>query len=71
MKRFTPGYGDWKNTHRRVCRWRDKGIWKEILEQLIDDPDYKWLIIDANHIKAHPHAARAIDSNQSYIFPCV
>ena len=20
-----PGYGDWKNTHRRFCRWRDKG----------------------------------------------
>ncbi|MDX8430615.1 MAG: transposase [Candidatus Algichlamydia australiensis] len=21
-----PSYGDWKNTHRRFCRWRDKGI---------------------------------------------
>jgi len=46
------------------CRWRDKGIWKEILEQLIDDPDYEWLIIDANHIKVHPHAAGAIGGNQ-------
>jgi len=21
-----PDYGDWKNTNRRFCRWRDKGI---------------------------------------------
>ena len=21
-----PDDGDWKNTHRRFCRWRDKGI---------------------------------------------
>ncbi len=22
-----PDYGDWKTTHRRFCRWRDKGLW--------------------------------------------
>ena len=32
-----PDYGDWKNTHRRFCRWRDKGIWEGLLEQLVDD----------------------------------
>jgi transposase len=21
-----PAYGDWKNTHRRFCRWRDKSL---------------------------------------------
>ncbi|MBL1264159.1 transposase [Methylomicrobium sp. RS1] len=21
-----PDYGDWKNTHRRFCRWRDCGV---------------------------------------------
>ena len=20
-------FGGWKNTHRRFCRWRDKGVW--------------------------------------------
>ena len=29
-----PDDGDWKNTHRRFCRWRDKGIWKALLESL-------------------------------------
>ncbi len=30
-----PDYGDWKNTHRRFCRWRDKGIWEALLGQLV------------------------------------
>lgn len=59
-----PDYGDWKNTHRRFCRWRDKGIWEAILEKLINDPDYEWFIIDASHIKVHPHAAGAVGGNQ-------
>ena len=48
-----PDYGDWKNTHRRFCRWRDRGEWAKLLEALIDDPDFEWLMIDASYIKAH------------------
>ena len=59
-----PDYGDWKNTHRRFIRWRDKGIWEKLLEQLIDAPDFEWLMIDASHIKVHPHAAGARGGNQ-------
>ncbi|MCP5505399.1 MAG: IS5 family transposase [Chlamydiales bacterium] len=59
-----PDYGDWKNTHRRFCRWRDKNIWENLLEALIIDPDYEWLMIDATHIKVHPHAAGAVGGNQ-------
>ena len=59
-----PDYGDWKNTHRRFCRWRDKGIWGKILEPLVDAADYEWLMIDASHIKVHPHAAGARGGNQ-------
>ena len=57
-------YGDWKNTHRRFCRWRDKGIWESLLEQIIDEPDYEWIMIDASHCKVHPHAAGAKGGNQ-------
>ena len=59
-----PDYGDWKNTHRRFCRWRNQGVWEKLLESLIDDPDYEWLMIDASHIKVHPHAAGARGGNQ-------
>jgi transposase len=60
-----PSYGDWKNTHRRFCRWRDKGLWEKLLEVLIDEPDFKWLMIDATHIKVHPHASGAEGGNQA------
>lgn len=57
-------YGGWKNTHRRFCRWRDQGIWESLLEKLIVEPDYEWLMIDASHCKVHPHAAGARGGNQ-------
>jgi len=60
-----PDYGDWKNTHRRFCRWRDKGIWEGLLERLIDAPDFEWLMIDASHAKVHPHAAGAQGGNEA------
>jgi transposase len=59
-----PDYGDWKNTHRRFCRWRDSGVWEALLEHLISEPDFEWLMIDATHIKVHPHAAGAVGGNQ-------
>lgn len=59
-----PDYGSWKNTHRRFCRWRDKGIWEGILEAVIDSPDFEWLMIDASHCKVHPHASGAIGGNE-------
>ena len=60
-----PDYGDWKNTHRRFCRWRDRGVWESLLEVLIVEPDYEWLMVDASHCKVHPHAAGAVGGNQA------
>ena len=40
-------YGDWKNTHRRFCRWRDRNVWAGLLEAVMDDPDYAWLLTPA------------------------
>jgi transposase len=53
-------YGNWKNIHRRFCRWRDRGGWESILELLMDVPDYAWLVdpgasaIDAPPILGRP-----------------
>jgi transposase len=60
-----PEYGGWSNTHRRFIRWRDRGIWEKLLEQLIDAPDFEWLMIDASHVKVHPHATGARGGNQA------
>ena len=35
-----------------------------LLEQMVDDPDYEWLMIGASPIKVHPHAAGAKGGNQ-------
>ena len=57
-------YGDWKNTHRRFCRWRDRGTWELILKKLVKEADFSWLMIDSSYIKAHPHSSGAIGGNQ-------
>lgn len=54
---LSPKYGSWNNINRRFCRWRDKGVWERILEALMDDPDYEWLMIDTSHIKVHLYAS--------------
>ena len=60
-----PDYGDWKNTHRRFCRWRDSGAWENLLSALVIEPNYEWLMIDASHSKVHPHAAGAVGGNEA------
>ena len=60
-----PDYGGWSNTHRRFIRWRNQGVWAPLLENLVDEPDHEWLMIDASHCKVHPHAAGAREGNQA------
>ena len=60
-----PDLGSWSNTHRRFIRWRDAGVWERLLEVLIDEPDYEWLMVDATDCKVHPHAAGAKGGHQA------
>ena len=59
-----PDYGGWSNTHRRFCRWRDKGVWEHLLEVLIFEPDFEWLMIDTSFAKVHKAAMGARGGNQ-------
>ena len=59
-----PSYGKWTAVHRRFCRWRDKGIWENILEAIVVEDECEWLLIDASFVKAHHHAHGAVGGSQ-------
>ncbi|MDR2193978.1 MAG: hypothetical protein LBP19_05875 [Treponema sp.] len=57
-------YGDWKNTHRRFCRWRDRDVWKTIAAEVIGEVDTGWLMIDATYSQVHADGCGAVGGNQ-------
>ena len=60
-----PDYGKGGTVHQRFIRWRRKGIWGKLLDILVDEPDFEWLMIDASHVKVHPDASGAVGANQN------
>jgi transposase len=59
-----PDYGKWGTINQRFNRWRTNGTWEKLMNLLVNEPDYEWLMIDASHIKVHPHASGAKGGNQ-------
>jgi transposase len=59
-----PEYGNWNSVAKQFRRWVEQDVRETILERIIDGPNYEWLIIDASHVKVHPHAAGAVGGNQ-------
>ena len=59
-----PDYGTWDVVHRRFLLWRDAGCWEKILEKLVDEPEFEWLMTDTSHIKVYPRAIGAEGEDQ-------
>jgi len=62
-------FGDWKNIHRRWCRWAAGGIWETIFKYLATDSDNEYGMIDSTIVRAHQHSAGAIKKRKMKIKP--
>jgi putative transposase len=52
-------FGNWNSVFQRFRRWAKKGVWQNIFNVLVEDPDFEYLIIDSTIVRAHQHAAGA------------
>ena len=59
-----PSYGKWNSQAKRFRRWVKNGTWKRLHETFASEPELEWLLIDATHVKVHPHGCGAVGGNQ-------
>jgi putative transposase len=52
-------FGNWNSVFQRFRRWAKKGVWENLFNALVEDPDFEHLMIDATIVRAHQHAAGA------------
>ena len=50
-------YGKWKTAHKRFTRWAKSGVWEKVFEDVVDDPDNDYVMLDSTMICAHQQAA--------------
>ena len=50
-------FGDRKNTHRRLRRWCESGVFARIFKALAEDRDNECMMTDATIVRAHQHSA--------------
>lgn len=52
-------FGDFRVIHTRHMRWSKSGVWRRIFDQLAEEADNEYAMIDSTIVRAHQHAAGA------------
>ena len=52
-------FGSWNAIYKKFNNWSAKGIWRKVLNFLVDDPDLEWGFMDGSYVRAHQHSAGA------------
>jgi transposase len=52
-------FGDFRVVHLRHARWSKTGVWARVFENLAQDADNEYAMIDSTIVRAHQHSAGA------------
>ncbi|WP_442940943.1 IS5 family transposase [Nostoc sp.] len=52
-------FGNFRVIHTRFTRWSKAGVWQRVFQQLADDADNEYAMIDSTIVRAHQHSAGA------------
>ena len=50
-------YGKWKTLHKRFSRWSKAKVWEQVFDDLAEDRDNQYLMLDSTLVRAHQQAA--------------
>lgn len=50
-------FGNWHRVYVRYNRWSHKSTWSKLFEDIADDPDLEYLMVDGSIVRVHQHGA--------------
>ncbi len=54
-----PDFGAFRTVKRRCCRWLERGLIDRLFDELGQNADLEWLMLDSTFVRAHQHATGA------------